>query len=813
MIQPLRARYGAKDNSHGLLEWQGAPATLPSDLLGLTDKPPGYHMPGEAWWPSLGCGVVGDWWALWWTVPDDTVSRAGMVRSEVAVWRLDEIGAVEDLRPVLASLAGLESIPAASPELLRAVAEALVSSEPKRPPVVFDLDAWPSIIADLWTQLWPDARRSFSARVAVIPPQGGESVLPPLLYCVQRQRLSGWSEFPEIRANSGIKPSRAALWLVGDGDATFTEVLESCNSFPSDLKKLGSVARAAERLDKLREHSEPRNALELLRTLAVLAPSPDTARNLKIEALRELKRGFSEPEPELVFSLKNLDLASLPTEELPEAALTMWVSCQASHLSLDAAQQLLAGLGEKQAQRWWQESVRKALSGRLANLDNQWAKSALSWLCLPDCAKILEAILPSTDIVETSLLNVAGETGLSKPALSQLQTQTVVRQWSRLHAWAVMGQFSSSQAYYLQRTTFAGHALAGLKYLVEHLPGNDVIHEVINTPDGQLTQLVAQRTAREPQLLQAIDVGDAAWRELWAAHIAAGGDCWPPKSNKEMLCSALLDVVAAGEKIPSGLIAPLAKDLAEIAFNQPDRAKLWSLLNPDSCAVLLPLVADVLIRACNTGQLVSSPESQLAQEVLKRSRATGLSLKIFVVLLSSNVPLDEQDLIRCVSSSTRKDWEPDVVAAVGKVVSERRWKMVAEKIYATSESIPEILPAVSACQALLNIWNRFKLSRRTGNLSLVANSEDGLIHRVAELGADLSPYELDDIWERAGGKRKDLNVGGTPANRWQAASNLAKSGKLKEGLLVLVSELENLHPHNSDLKELARIISAEQQRR
>ena len=808
MIQPLRARYGAKDNSHGLLEWQGKPAPLPSELLGLTDKPPGYHMPGEAWWPSLGCGAVGNWWALWWTVPDDTVSRAGMVRSEVAVWRLDEIGAVEDLRPVLASLAGLESIPASSPELLRAVAEALISSEPRRPPVVSDLDAWPSIIADLWTQLWPDARRSFSARVAVIPPQGGESVLPPLLYCVQRQRLSGWSEFPEIRVNSDIKPSRAALWLIGEGDVTFTEVLESCNSFPSDLKKLGTVARAAERLDKLRERSEPRNALELLRTLAVLAPNPDTARNLKIEALRELKRGFSEPESELVFLLKNLDLASLPIEEFPEAALTTWVSCQAPHLTLDAAQQLLAGLGEKQAQRWWQESVRQALSGRLANLDKQWAKSALSWLCLPDCAEILKAILPSTETVENSLLNVAAETGLAQSVLPQLQAQTVARQWPRLHAWAVMGQFSSSQAFYLQRK-FAGHALAGLKYLVEHVSGCDVLHEVINTPDSQLIQLVAQRTVREPQLLQAIDVGDAAWRELWAAHIVAGGDCWPPKSNREKLCSSLLDVVVAGEKMPSGLIAPLAKDLAEIAFNHPDRAKLWSLLNPDSCAVLLPLVADVLIRACNTGQLVFSPESQLAQEVLKRSRVTGLSLMIFVVLLSSSVALEEQDLIHCVSSSTRKDWQPGVVAAVGKVVLDRRWKGAAEKIYAMSESIAEILPAVNAYQDLLSVWQRFKLSLRTGNNNHAPNRVESLVHRVAELGGNLAPEELDGIWERAGGKRKDLNTGGTPASRWQAAANMAQQGKLKGGLLAIVNELDKSFPHNRDLNELARLISHE----
>lgn len=814
MIQPLRARYGAKDNSHGLLEWQGQTASLPSDLLGLTDKPPGYLAPGECWWPSLGCGAVGDWWALWWTVPDETASRAGMVRSEVALWRLDAIGGVNDLRPVLASLSGQETFPTSSPELLRAVAEALVSSELRRPPVISALDAWASIIADLWSRLWPDARRGFSARVAVIPPQGGESVAPPLLYCVPRQRLPGWADFPVICTGSGASPtSRAALWLVGGDDATFKEILDSCNFCSGDLKKLATVARAADRLDKLRECPSPINALELLRPLAVLAPSPDTAMNLKAETLRELNRGFNGVKPEFAFMLKNLEPTSLPDDGHPGAALTTWVHSQAPHLTLDEARQLLTGLGVDKAQAWWQMSVHKALLEGFAKPDNQWAKIALNWLGLPDCAEILKTILPSTETVETSLLDVVTELKLPEAALQQLQAQTVMRLWSRLHAWVVMSLFLPSQAFHLQRK-FPGDAVAGMKYLVAHLSGNDVIDEVINTPDSQLIQLAAQRTARGPQLLQAMDVGHGAWRELWAAHIAAGGEYWPPKINHEMLGSKLLDALVAGGEEPSGLIAPLANDLAGIAFNHPDRAKLWGVLRADSCAALLPLVADVLIRTCNAGQDGRSPEPQLAQEVLKRTRGTGFSIRVFVVLLSSNVTLDEQDLIRCISSSTRQDWQPVIVTTIGKEVIKRRWSGAAEKIYDQFMSglMPELQPAVNTCHELLSTWHRVRLAVKTGNKSHVPNIAENLANRVAELGADLAPSELDDIWERAGGKRKDLVIGNTPASRWQAASNLAKSGKLKGGLLALVNELKNTHPHNSDLKELAHIISADQHR-
>ncbi|MCD2452787.1 hypothetical protein GO003_020600 [Methylicorpusculum oleiharenae] len=804
------ARYGVKDNSHGLLEWQGAPASLPSELLGLTDKPPGHLVPGERWWPSLGCGAVGDWWVLWWTMPDESAYRAGMVRSEVALWRREDIGAVNDLRPVLALLSGMETISASSTEQLHSVAEALVSSEVARTPVFSDLDAWPGILADIWSRLWPEARRNFSARVVVIPPQGGESVAPPLLYCVPRQSLPGWANFTVIRFTSDSAPiNRAATWLIGEDDSTFKEILDSCHFCSGDLKELDTVARSADRLDKLRECPMPNNALGFLRTLSVLTPSHDEAINLKTEALKALVVDLNAEKPEFVLKLRNLTPVFLPNDTSLPDAVGNWITTQSYKLTTDESRKLLTSLEENKAETWWQTSVRQALLKGFSNPDKQWAKIALNWLGLHDCTEILQAIIPSSETIETCLLDVVDdEINLSETALRQLETLVKSRQWSGLHAWVVMNLYSPSQAFQLQRD-FPGSAVDGLKYLVAHLSGGDIINEVINTPDSQLIQLVVQRTVREPQLLKDLNAGKAVWRDLWAAHIAAGGVCWPPNVNREIQGLKLLDAVTMGEKESSGLIAILAKDLEGITFNHPDRVKLWSVLSADSCMALLPVVADVLIQTCNAGQVVSSPEPQLAQEVLKRTRTIGLSIKVFVVLLSSNVSLDEQDLISCISSSIRADWQPGVATVIGKVMSERRWKRAAEKSYDRymSGAIPELQSVVEACQTLLSWWQRVKIDFKMGNTNLTSNIEESLVSRVAELGGNLAPEELDDIWERAGGKRKELKIGSTPAIRWQSAAKSAQNGKLKNGLLALVKELQNTHPHNPDLKELVGIIT------
>ncbi len=804
MNHPLRARYGAKDNRHDLLEWEG-PALPPPELLALTDKPTGHLAPGDRWWPSVGCGPVGSWWALWWTLPDENAHRGGMVRSEVALWRLDAVGSVDDLRPVMSALAGLETIPPSSVELLLAVAEALVSTDTKHPPVLPDLVAWPGIIADLWTRLWPEARRDFSARVALSPPQGGESVAPPCLYGVPGKRILEWSAHQVIALGSApVQGGRTANWLVGEDDPRLEEVLASCNVRPARLAGLKSVARAADRLDALRQSPSPRQALEFLRTLLILAPDSDTATNLKTEALRALNQGFPNAHPDFVLSLKNLDPAALPVEGRPDDGLAAWIKRQASDLSLAEATQFLQGLAPKQAQTWWQQAVSQALSTGLANPEPRWAKAALNWLGLSGCASVLDSILPMDKAVETCLFEASSQVEIAKAGLQPLRQQTVQRGWSRLHAWAVMRDLPPREALQTQRT-FPHDPLLGLEFLIRRLPGVDVVEEAIATHDPHIIQALAQRTAREPELLMPLYASKPAWLALWAAHVSAGGIYWPEGANRETLGNGLLDAVVDGNE-PLGLVAVLAKDLADIALQYSKREELWGKLSLGGSAALLPQVADALIRQCNTALDIPVPERKLAEAVVKQLRDKPPSAKMLAEILSWGVSLSEREVISWLAYPKREEWKPSIAAAVGKAVYTRGWANAANEIFRRCKSIPELRPGLEACRNLLSWWDQCLLSWSGAVDKSVVPNEDVLVRRVAELGADLAPEELDSIWERAGGKRKDLKDGGTPSARWQEAATLAHKGTLKDGLGGLAQELERIRPYNPDLQELRRLL-------
>jgi len=191
------------------------------------------------------------------------------------------------------------------------------------------------------------------------------------------------------------------------------------------------------------------------------------------------------------------------------------------------------------------------------------------------------------------------------------------------------------------------------------------------TPDYQLIPLVAQRTAKEPELLQGLDVSQSAWRKLWAAHVSAGGILWPANANREFLGNGLLDAILAGDE-PPALIAKLASDLAELVFYHPRRAKLWGKLSVDAGAALLPNVADILMGQCNAGQTVAMPEPQLLTAVVSQARKNHPSVKLLAVLLSWQVPLGEEEVATWLSSYSGRDWDTATATVIGKAVSGNR---------------------------------------------------------------------------------------------------------------------------------------------
>lgn len=805
-MSPLvRAKYGARDNMHALLEWQGPVGDPPPELLGLTDRP-GTSGPQEEWWPSVGCCPLDKWWALWWTLPDTTSERAGMVRSEVALWPIDEVGQIDDLIPVMHMLSGKDSIRTPSQAFLRTVCDAILNGD-DRPSVVCGLDVWPGVIAAVWKKLWPSARQAFSARVALAPPQGGESITPPRLFGIPSGRIQQWYGHQLVSDQSLCTANnRASGYLSGCEDKHLAQILAVCPPCGTDIKILNGFSRAADRLAALEVVSNAGNAISLLRTLQMIAPERHQAAGLKQMAAVALSQQMPAASLADVLSLANLKEEALPKGAVSTFKVTTWVGHDLLKYSISESTQLIEKLRNGKAVQWWQDAVKAALAAVIGKAEKPWAAYVLQWLGRGECEDQLSPLLPVNSQTEEWLLEAASHVEMKGEDWRRLKSLTVSKEWSRLHARILVRTVSEQQALSMQ-LDFEGTVLPGLEYLVKSLPGSVVIDGYLARPEGVLLTLVAKRTVQEASLLSGLDVGQPEWRQLWVAHVKAGGIKWPPEINRTEISSRIIEVVLNGENVDD-LIRPISEDIAEIVITHPQRRELWRVLSGQTKQVVLRSAAQRLLAQLQQGVSVPEPEHELATAIVALAEYSPLSPPALSAIFSWGVSLDESAALRLLRSVQG----PDLVALsepIGKAVANRNWKSVAKEIYSLSKvAKPDLRLAAVACRDLLPWWDQFCLSVHHEGVNPANNANHGCLERrLAEIGADLAPDRLDDIWERIGGRRKDLPGNGTPASRWQAAAKLASSGKLGGGLFVLVQELCDDFPHNHELKELSVLLS------
>ncbi|MCT7313014.1 hypothetical protein N5J06_18735 [Ralstonia sp. CHL-2022] len=802
---PIRASYGERDKTHALLTCSADEAIMPALLLELTDKPPGYVPSGERWWPSVGCGPVGQWWALWWTVPDHNATRGGMVRSEVSLWPLDEVPSIRDLAVEMQALNGGEPLHLVSREVLATVAESLISGNAVTP-VFGDLDLWPSLVASLWQRLGPDARMSFAARVAISPPLGGESVSPPWLYAVSEDRINQWPNtaiVPIASAGTGIA-SRGARWVSGEVDAIIDELIAANVAIGPSLSGVRRISRAADRLESLRQSADARGAIELLRTLCAIAPDRGALVEFKSEGLAALQTTLPTAPIDLVSSVANIRLSELPeqADTLLPSIVESWAAEQLPKTDTADASHFFSLVLTGKAEQWWITSTRAGIKRGIRDGAAIWPSFLLRWLSSSAVESIVEVLGVRSLVLEGKVLATALATAMSQMEYKALLKNARTLQWSRVHALAALSVLPPKEALASQ-LAFGPDSAFGLEILVDKIPGSVLVENAIETGDKQLLSLVAQRTSMTPDLLAGMDLSKKAWRTLWEFHIEAGGVLWPPNVDRDIQAGEFLASLAS-EGQGASIVARFARDFAPAALKFPDRSALWSDLERSAAEALATEVARLIVDTANSGLECACPEPGLLPTVHHVAVNGNLGAHGAARLLIWQPQISEsgaEDVIACV-----RYWGETGATALGQVVLDRGWRRIARWLTTQYQrGFTAVLPAIHACSELYTIWELWFVPMAPGASSKPIEHNQ-LITRVAELGSTLAASRLDELWQRAGGKSGALLHSGTEQERWHDAARKAATGALQDRIMSLVDVLLEDLPHNTDLEALKKII-------
>lgn len=804
------ATYGALDNSHKLLKCNEPQVNLPRELEGLTDRPPGDISPGDIWWPSVGCGPVDDWWCIWWTTPELTATRAGMVRSEVALWPREQVGLVEDLSQVLAALSGKKTITLAPQNHLEIVANALLCTQGRPVIICNPLDIWPDIIVGIWRQLWPAARMDFSARLALIPPQSGATTNFPWIIATPSSRGQQWQQ-PFVRIDLSnpyvsVQISRAAKYIAGHQDPILSEVLQKIPPNDSDLMHLKQAARVADNIERLNIAGDFSDALALLRTLIVMAPTNTKGVKYKNVALSKLLTHLPSLSSDQVELLANIDLSAVPDSKILEDSLRSRLVDIVPILSTEKSIPFLTKLKLDKAQVWWQTNVKSVIQRGFDSLNEIWLRAAIRWLAIPEIESVINDFVKNDKDIESSLVRAANRERWSAPQLNQILKQAQKRKWSVLHAWCLVSSKLSVADAFIKQQAFTGDASPGLEYLIHNLPSDAVVKTIVKGADAGLCRLAARLTVQQPSLLRLIDVSKASNRLLWATHIQLGGEAWPKTLQSEDHGNKLLEVVISG-KNSYNLVEAVGVNLVQVAVDNPRRKELWSNLSATELNNLLPLVAKQLIEQINSRQSIIQPEPVLLNKIIELLRSGRPSIRAILALLTWDVPIRENELIDWMHYFSRLDWQK-YGTRIGQVLLGKKWANAAKRLNEIRRRTPEAIPALELCKELLPIWDRILLgfSIPQNTESSLSDYKSALIESVADIGSELAPDSLDEVWERAGGKRKDLESKGTVFSRWQHAARVAANGG-KCSLSDLIGVLKKDYPNNPQLREMEEVLS------
>ena len=794
MTPPFFATYGNKDNSHSMLEWGNPGVKIPGILAGLTDMQPGMGNLGEQWWPSVGCSPVDDLWALWWTEPDSTASRAGMVRSKVALWPRGEVGGILDLAPWLQEISG-KKIGAPPESMLLAVAQSLIF-EGNKQPIVANLAFWPGVLAALWKRFWPSFREHFAARVVAMPLELNHYNNSPVLLGIPPEHVPKWHGHYIIKSDTVCsEPAKVSRWLVGGENTLIDGILSSFANLPDALSSLARIERIANNLENFSVNRSPEAALSIIRTLSsVDAVSFDA--QVYGDVFKEFARFSQSASLEFILSLRNIEAGNLPQNETLAASLESWNHANFDMLTPHDDSLLINILHDTGcALDWWNKTIKKALYRSWMSMKPRQAERALHLLaCGEDYFRTLDEIFPVSQEFEDYLVEDADKFDIASIAYENITLYAAFKQYSRLNASVLMKTESPDEALNKQRE-FLSNPQPGLTYLTERLNGKAVVSYLLNHQAVDLLPLVAERTKKDPALLLPLSIRNSTWRRLWKTHISIGGKVWP-KTAESSCFAELVEVIILGED-SFGLETAFLNDLPPFILSSPNRAQVWDKFSYDIKEDLLKKVGGCLLAAMNNSEQYAPPEPLLKQTVVSLIRNTPGNLKPAGLLVALKWGILDDNTTKNVLERVNAQEFLSVSVDIGRYVEKNQWRQSAQTLNERASEQIEFKAAALECRSLLSFLNRF--------FSEDSLSSDDAKQLVADIGAELFAERLEHLWQRAGGRKKHLTAApATYALQWGNAVNMASKGGLPNGLISLVGVMLDELPGNATLQMLFR---------
>jgi hypothetical protein len=819
-----QAIFGLGSGGHSLLQCSGSREVF-KEIERRMDLP-NTAPHGIAWSPYLGGFSWREYLVLSKTELDTRATRGGVVFTRALLLPIEEIIRVQNIEPFIRYLleTGIdetgkisaveiirtETDETSQPASLVAITNAL-SSRDAGPAVWVGLDGFDQAITGLWKILWPELRRSLTFRLSFGPDDLIEKPTPNLV--VTPQGLAAkWANSKVInRSPAELQPSQVTTALL-DPEAA-RRLRQLAEDYGLRVNGFQDVF-LAQQLHRATERDDFTSQLSSLRIIESLSESSEVGRGAKAELLRKILAQVPEIDAPQVLPLRNLQITKVDQVEALWRELANWLA--ASHFPqqhdiafLEIIRDALTGSASIEP---WSRAMKNGFIEAARQPSNYFSVAAWRWVnAKPSVGNALFSILPEDSEIENRLIRTIPAT-LSEPAGLAVLSVCIQKRWLRLHGAVSYRTFDVREAIKRQLSVDTDVRYSeGLMLAIGQSPDREVIEAAIINNDDRLIDIASERVSVNPSTLSGSDFALYPVQRIWTGAILKSRDSWKaPHEPREAAAIVFDNRLIEGHNYFTPIVDAIAQTPLADVSGYPRRPLLWGKLGSAQRQAFLQATATGFIDQLATFQTLNAPEPVLETAILE-SGHTYETLVAFIqtqpnflstiasVFPSFNQKHFERLLDRLVKSVPSIPMS--VSQSLGAWLRHNNWRGPADwMLNRVLHGRSDLRPALTQCAELFAWFTRFRYQ-----LSSVSNDQKWVALR--EVASTLYPSGPDhhDIWERSGGKNRELEHHGDGESRWTAALNRMRNGNgVHTGRLL--HEMRQEYPMNEELRFLAEDV-------
>ncbi|QND62054.1 effector-associated domain EAD1-containing protein [Mesorhizobium huakuii] len=814
-----QAIYGTVKLGHAL-RYASGDRKLAGELAQRLDLPD-TEPQGADWSPVTSGFAVRDWYVVARTFSDPSVGRSGMVVTHALICDLEEIAALDDLRPLLAHLiTSFDAAPAAVEALevtpvpgmppatsdLADTAQALVSRG-SGPVVRIGSDGFEKLMVALWGRLWPALRRKLYFRLSFGPKDVVEKPEPTIV-CTPASLVGRWQQQQRIVGRSGAERPQAAGMIDGSADgAELREFGDRIGANLDDFQELQLLEQA-----HAIASTTPNTVARLVsatRLIERLSPDPARGEVEKRTIVERLVEVLPTAQPSEILTLRNLALPGLETSGLVWQALELWFE-QNNYLPSDDADIVTIvadALIDDDAIAPWREAARRGLDRSAVATGGQFAAGFWRWAKSEPRVSAPLVALVASDRKGLEALEAAAPTDLDTATAKPIIASAAKQKLFRLHAIAAGASMKPADAASAQSAVEPGADVTAMRLAMRRAKPGEILDAVARVPDARVLTIAGEAVAKDPTLLGRRDMSTAPNRRIWVAALKADTGAWRGPEDPRKAFNQLLDEQIDGGRPPAELLHLLSVSPLADLTTYPRRSKVWDKVPTATRDRLLAATTDAWFASAGAGQQNTTIEPELVERIVRDPRLDQLLMRLAAGTLAEGLHvidglggLDHARFRRWVSTAVRavRSITPADADLLGRAVASRgRSDIVDDLISIYRAGRNDVAPVLRHCLGLIGLVERWFLG-----LSPVSASEKWDV--LTELAAELFPNgpDQDAMWERSGGRDADLRHHGTGKERWRGAIRDIQNGR-QPRVSRLIQQMRADFPENPNLRLMA----------